>query len=78
MMSSALSASSVFRTRSSSFWLASGARLAGSAGFAFAVLVGAAFFAGALRFTGDFAVAFTRVVRVVRFAVSGALLRQID
>jgi hypothetical protein len=52
--------------------------LAGGTDFAFAVFAGAVFFAGALRFTGDFAVAFTRVLRVVRFAVSGALLRQID
>ena len=77
MMSSALSESSDFITRLSNFWLASDARFLGWAltGFAVADFAVAGFGAGALRFAGGFAVAFTRVVRVVRFAVRGILLR---
>jgi hypothetical protein len=56
----------------SSFWLA-----AGAAFFAFGALVfvEAAFFAGALRLARDDADDFAREVRVVRLAVSGALLQ---
>ena len=69
MTSSALSRSSDLRTRSSSFWLASGGRV--FEGFGAADFFAVVFFAEALR-AGDFTV-FARETRVVRFAVSGAL-----
>lgn len=71
-MFSALSSSSDFSTMLSSFWLAAGALFFAFGALAFAA---AGFFAGALRLASEDADDFAREVRVVRLAVSGALLR---